>query len=135
MAELAVVVGVVLGAVLLRAVPRTFTSAGQRVVASVLVLAQPLAAFLAQRMRAPWYAAIAWALVGFFFVTAPILFKRAGEDLDRHTDAVAAGTRPPSRLRLAGMALFPLAIIVAGAVMLLVVDLLVTRALPGASTP
>lgn len=126
MAELAIVVGVLLGAVLLPAVPRTFVSASHRALGGALVLALPLAAYLAQRPRVAWSTAIAWVLVGFFFVTAPILFKRAGEDLERHTDAVMAGARPASRLRLAGMALFSLSIIAAGAGMLLVVDLLVT---------
>ena len=126
MAELAVVIGVVLGALLLRALPRAFATVRQRVLGGAWMLAQPLAAYLAQRGRETWAAPLAWALVGLFFVTAPIFFKRAGEELDRHTDAVLAGTRPPSRARLLGMALFSLSIIVAGALMLLVVDLLVT---------
>ncbi len=125
---LAVVIGVALGALLLRAAPQRLAAPWQRVAAGLLFALQPLLAYLALGARAAAGVGVAWSLAGLFFTSAPVLFKRAGEDLDRHTDAVAAGTLPPSRLRLVGMALLPLTIIVTGALMLLVVYALVARA-------
>lgn len=109
-------------------------STRQRAIAGGVTLAQPLAAYLAQRWLGDEGRLLAWLLVAAFFVSAPFVFKRSGEDLDRYTDSVAAAGKQPSRARLLELALFSLSIIAAGALMLLVVDALVTAG-TGANHP
>ena len=119
---LEIFVGALLGTRLLRRFPARLHATRQRVAAAVCVLALPLAAGAARWAAVRGASELAWLLAAVFFVSAPILYKRAGEDLDRYTDSVMARESRPSRLRLLGLALFALSIIVAGALMLLVID-------------
>jgi hypothetical protein len=119
---LEIVVGAFLGTRLLRRFPAHLHAVRERVAAAACVLALPLAAGAARWAQMRGASELAWLLAAVFFVSAPMLYKRAGEDLDHYTDSVMAQQAQPSRLRLTGLALFALSIIVAGALMLLVVD-------------
>jgi len=124
----AVVVGAALGRYLLRYFPARLHSARQRVLACAFLVLLPLSAYALQLRHGDAGRAFAWMLAALFLASAPALFKRSGEDLDRYTDTVVASGGRPSGKRLLELLLYSLSIIVAGTLMLLVVDRLVVRA-------
>jgi len=125
---LAIVVGAALGRYLLRWFPARLQSARQRVLACAFLVLQPMAAYALQLRHDEAGRVFAWLLAALFLASAPGIFTRSGEDLDRYTDTVRASGGRPSGKRLLELLLYSLSIIVAGTLMLLVVDRLVVRA-------